>query len=70
MIFLLCNRLIRKTINIKNKKAVTVLAIDLALILSPLSDSSKQLNSQHTLPTVNDLQSYRQKYIRLDMIFN
>lgn len=36
MIFLLCKRLMRKTISIKNKKAVTVLAIDLALILSPL----------------------------------
>jgi len=36
MIFLLCNRLMRNTINMKNKKAVTVLAIDLALILSPL----------------------------------
>jgi hypothetical protein len=48
----------RKTMSIKNKKAVTVLAIDLALILSPLRDSSKQLNSQQTLPTVNDLQSY------------
>lgn len=35
-IFLLCNRLMRKTISMKNKKAVTVLAIDLALILSPL----------------------------------
>lgn len=42
----------RKTINMKNKNAVTVLAIDLALILSPLRVSSKQLNSQHIFPTV------------------
>lgn len=36
IMFLLCNRLMRNTISIKNKKAVTVLAIDLALMLSPL----------------------------------